>query len=77
MPLNKREQKPTHTGTAMQVGDIVTSTVTTTNKSLVKGESYRIVKINELTSSSKKIYWVKAKGSGNVQTMAFEEHLTT
>ena len=77
MPLNKREHKPTHTGTAMQVGDIVTSTVTTTNKSLVKGESYRIVKINELSSSSKKIYWVKAKGSGNVQTMAFEEHLTT
>ena len=61
----------------MQVGDMVTSTVTTTNKSLIKGESYRIVKINELTSSSKKIYWVKAKGSGNVQTMAFEEHLTT
>ena len=61
----------------MKVGDYVTSTVTTTNKSLVKGESYRIVKINELTSSSKKIYWVKAKGSGNVQTMAFEEHLTT
>ena len=61
----------------MQVGDYVTSTVTTTNKSLVKGESYRIVKINELSSISKKIYWVKAKGSGNVQTMAFEEHLTT
>ena len=61
----------------MQVGDYVTSTVTTTNKSLIKGESYRIVKINELSSSSEKIYWVKAKGSGNVQTMAFEEHLTT
>ncbi len=59
----------------MQVGDIVTSTVTSTNKSLIKGESYKIVKINELSSSSEKIYWVKAKGSGNVQTMAFEKDL--
>jgi hypothetical protein len=59
----------------MQVGDIVTSTVTSTNKSLIKGESYKIVKINELSSNSEKIYWVKAKGSGNVQTMAFEKDL--
>ena len=59
----------------MQVGDTVTSTVTSTNKSLIKGESYKIVKINELSSSSEKIYWVKAKGSGNVQTMAFEKDL--
>tara|TARA_B100000427_G_scaffold274173_1_gene242215 strand:+ start:59 stop:286 length:228 start_codon:yes stop_codon:yes gene_type:complete len=75
MPLSKREQKPIHTGTAMQVGDTVTAKVTTTNKSLVKGESYRIVKINE--ALTRKIYWVKGKRSGDVQTMAFEEHLTT
>ena len=75
MPLSKKEQKPIHTGTAMQVGDIVTAKVTTTNKSLVKGESYRIVKINE--ALTRKIYWVKGKRSGDVQTMAFEEHLTT
>ena len=75
MPLSKKEQKPTHTGTAMQVGDTVTAKVTTTNKSLVKGESYRIVKINE--ALTRKIYWVKGKRSGDVQTMAFEEHLTT
>jgi len=59
----------------MQVGDIVTSTVTSTNKSLIKGESYKIVKINDHSSSSEKIYWVKAKGAGNVQTMAFEKDL--
>ena len=75
MPLTKREPKPTHTGIAMQVGDTVTAKVTTTNKSLVKGESYRIVKINE--ALTRKIYWVKGKRSGDVQTMAFEEHLTT
>ncbi len=75
MPLTKREQKPIRTGTAMQVGDTVKSTVTTTNKSLVKGESYRIVKINE--ALTRKIYWVKGKRSGDVQTMAFEEHLST
>ena len=75
MPLSKKEQKPIHTDTAMQVGDIVTAKVTTTNKSLVKGESYRIVKINE--ALTRKIYWVKGKRSGDVQTMAFEEHLTT
>jgi len=75
MPLSKKEQKPIHTGTAMQVGDTVTAKVTTTNKSLVKGESYRIVKINE--ALTRKIYWVKGKRSGDVQTMAFEEHLTT
>jgi len=57
----------------MQVGDTVKSTVTTTNKSLVKGESYRIVKINE--ALTRKIYWVKGKRSGDVQTMAFEQHL--
>ena len=74
MPLSKKEQKPIHTGTAMQVGDTVTAKVTTTNKSLVKGESYRIVKINE--ALTRKIYWVKGKRSGDVQTMAFEEHLT-
>ena len=73
MPLTKREQKPIRTGTAMQVGDTVKSTVTTTNKSLVKGESYRIVKINE--ALTRKIYWVKGKRSGDVQTMAFEQHL--
>ena len=75
MPLSKKEQKPIHTGTAMQVGDTVTAKVTTTNKSLIKGESYRIVKINE--ALTRKIYWVKGKRSGDVQTMAFEEHLTT
>ena len=73
MPLTKREQKPIRTGTAMQVGDTVKSTVTTTNKSLVKGESYRIIKINE--ALTRKIYWVKGKRSGDVQTMAFEQHL--
>ena len=57
----------------MQVGDTVKSTVTTTNKSLVKGESYRIIKINE--ALTRKIYWVKGKRSGDVQTMAFEQHL--
>ena len=59
----------------MQVGDTVTAKVTTTNKGLVKGNSYRIDKINELSSSSEKIYWVKAKGAGNVQTMAFKKDL--
>ena len=73
MPLTKKEQKPIRTGIAMQVGDTVTATVTTTNKGLFKGNSYRIVKINE--GLTKKIYWVKGKGSGDVQTMAFEEHL--
>tara|TARA_Y100001963_G_scaffold156825_1_gene251391 strand:+ start:1202 stop:1384 length:183 start_codon:yes stop_codon:yes gene_type:complete len=58
----------------MQVGDTVTSTVTTTNKGLEKGKTYRIVKINE--GLTKTIYWVKGKGAGDVQTMAFEEHLT-
>ena len=73
MPLTKKEQKPIRTSTAMQVGDIVTAKVTTTNKGLVKGNSYRIVKINE--GLTKTIYWIKGKGSGDVQTMAFEEDL--
>mgnify|MGYP001200184534 CR=1 FL=1 len=73
MPLTKKEQKPIRTSTAMQVGDIVTAKVTTTNKGLVKGNSYRIVKINE--GLTKTIYWIKGKGSGDVQTMAFKEDL--
>ncbi len=73
MPLTKKEQKPIRTGIAMQVGDTVTATVTTTNKGLEEGKSYRIVKIHE--GLTKKIYWIKGKGSGDVQTMAFEEDL--
>ena len=57
----------------MKIGDYVTAKVTTTNKTLVKGKSYKIVKIND--ALTRKIYWVKGKGSADVQTMAFAEHL--
>ena len=75
MPIKNTSHSTAKSIKTMQVGDTVTAKVTTTNKSLVKGESYRIVKINE--ALTRKIYWVKGKRSGDVQTMAFEEHLTT
>ena len=55
-----------------KVGDVVKAT-TSEGSSIVCGECYKIVKVDR--GMSQWIYWIKGKGSGDVQTMAFEEDL--